>query len=107
MLLTIKERFGLLSILPTTGNVLTMKLVQGLSDLLGFDEKEQVAIGFKQEEGRYSWNPSAKPQELKIGELAHDVIRDALKKLSEDQMLSLDQVPLYEQFVNAPKPQEE
>lgn len=104
MLLEVVERFNLLGILPKEGNILTMKLVQGLSDLLGFDEDEQKAINFKQEEGRVTWDPKVKPQELDIGELAHDVIRDALKKLSDEQKLPLNLVALFDKFVNAPKP---
>ena len=107
MLLTVKERFALLGILPTEGNVLTMKLVQGLSDLLGFDEAEQVKIGFKQEEGRYTWDPNLKPQELAIGELSLDLIRDTLKKLDDERKITVDLLPLFERFVNAPKPPKE
>ena len=105
MLLEVVERFGLLGILPKEGNVLTMKLVQGLSDLLGFDEPEQNAIGLKQEKGRVTWDPKVKPQDLNIGELAHDVIRDALKKLDDEKKITVELLPLFEKFVNAPKPE--
>ncbi len=101
------ERFGLLGILPKEGNVLTMKLVQGLSDLLGFDAAEQKVIGFKQDADRFSWDPKAKPQDLDIGELARDIIRDVLKKLDDEKKITVDLLPLFEKFVNAPKPPEE
>ena len=107
MLLEIKERFGLLGILPKEGNVLTMKLVQGLGNLLGFDEEEQEALNFKQTEGQITWDPKALPQELEIGELSGGVIRDALKKLDDEKKITVDLLPLFEKFVNAPKPQEE
>ena len=107
VLLTVMERFGLLGILPKEGNVLTMKLVQGLSDLLGFDEAEQEAIGFKQEADRITWDPKAKPQDLDIGALSRDLLRDALKKLDDEGKITMELLPLHDKFVNAPKPQKE
>ncbi len=109
MELTIIERIWLLGILPKEGNILQMKLVQGLSDLLVLDEKEQEAVNFKQEDGRSTWDSKVKPQELAIGDLAFDVIRDALKKLSGENKLPVDLVALYGKFVDTPKstPQKE
>ena len=107
MKLTIAERFGLLGILPIKGNILTMKLVQGLSDLFGFDDAEQAECGLKQEDDRWTWKPETPAKDIEIGDVSRQVIVDALKGLSEQNALTLAQVPLYDKFVNAPKPPEE
>lgn len=103
MLLTIKERFLILSILPSEGNIVTLKIVRDLRDNLGFSEKELKDLGIEQhpEMGNVTWDNAHDSDtfEIPIGEKAKDVIVDALQKASDTNKLSVDHIPLYERFV--------
>lgn len=105
MLLTIAERFGIKGILPTEAGILKIKLIQGLHDLLGFDDAEQKKLGIAEVDGgkRLEWPPDAPTAELEIGELAHDIIRETLQKLSDSGKLGLGLISLYVKFVETPR----
>ncbi len=111
MLLTVGERFALLQIVPAQGNVVTLKIIRKLQEVLALSEQEIVEFGILnggQErpdhsivpQDRIEWNDKGKePREIEIGEKAKDVIADALKQLDKDKRLPLAYLDLYEKFV--------
>lgn len=102
MKLAIKERLGLLGLLPKEGNVLTLKIIRDLQQELGFSEEEIKKHKIIQlDSNRVSWEPekAGKEKDIEIGEKANDVVVLALSKLNKDEKLSLDMLPLYERFI--------
>lgn len=96
------DRMILLNILPTEGDILTLRIVRDLQDALSFTEAEHAALNIRQEPGTtgVKWNGEAdQPIDVEIGPVATGLIRDQLARLSEDQKLTLEHVPLYERFV--------
>lgn len=108
--LTIKERIQLLGCLPQRGNILTLRIVWDLQRELALDEKEIKAFGVKEvgmgEQRGFIWDETkVKVKDVQIGEKAMDIIKEALKKLSDGNALPLDHMPLYERFVEGVKPE--
>ena len=94
------ERLVLLSVLPKEGNFTTIKVVRELREGLSFNEEEHKVYAFKQEGDFVIWNKEKDtPKEVKIGEKANDIIKEALKKLNEEKKLRDEHIGLYEKFV--------
>ena len=112
MNLSLKERFQLQGILPREGNILTIRIVRDLQHGLAPSEAEIKAYGIKQiGEGKEAftvWDvQKEQPKDVQIGEKAADIIKDALKAMSDTAKLPLDCVPLYERFVEGKEPPKE
>ncbi len=100
MLLSVFERVLLLNILPREGDFKTLKVLRKLKDDLGFSEDELKALQFKQDGSKVEWQREADvPKEVPIGEIAHGIIADILKKLDEQKKLQIEHMDLYEKFV--------
>ncbi len=100
MLLSVFERVLLLNILPREGDFKTLKILRKLKDDLGFSEDELKALQFKQEGTKVEWRQEADtPKEVPVGEVAHGLIADILKKLDEQKKLQMEHMDLYEKFV--------
>ena len=94
------ERLVLISVLPQEGNFTTLKIVRELREELSFTEEEHKVYEFKQEGNIVLWNKAKDtPKEVKIGEKANDIIKEALKKLNEEKKLRDEHIGLYEKFV--------
>jgi hypothetical protein len=103
MLLTIGERYALLGILPTEGNMLALVTVRKLQDILvptGAERKEFGVIENK-ETGRVAWAPEKATEEvdIKISDEAKTLVVTTLKKLEDNKALTLATMSLYEKFV--------
>lgn len=100
MELSVSERLVLLSILPTEGDYVTLKILRELRENLSFSEEEIKRLNFVQEENVVRWdNKDETTKDVSIGEKATDIIVAALKKLNETKVLRDEHLPLYEKFV--------
>jgi hypothetical protein len=98
--LNVQERLVLLGVLPKEGDFTTIKLVRKLRESLSFDEDEHKALNFVQTGDQVTWKTDVpQTKRVAIGEKQSDIIRDALKKLSEQKKLRDEHLSLYEKFV--------
>jgi hypothetical protein len=99
MQLTIGERLNLLSILPSEGNFLTMRLVDDLRKELGFSEQELEHINLREEEGRLAWDPDkSAPKEVEFGERSRRIVYDTLAELDKEGKMRAEHLSLCEKF---------
>ena len=100
MLLSIRERFALLAILPREGSFSTLKIVRELREDLSPDEEEHKALQFVQEGETLRWNSEKDVgREFEFGLKATEIIVDALKALDREKVLKIEHLSLYEKFV--------
>ena len=100
MLLSVRERLILSSILPQEGDFVTLKILRNLQSALGFDEDEHKLYKFLQNEGRVTWDDKGEQnKEIEIGEKANDIIVRALSELSERKKLQMEHFDIYTKFV--------
>jgi len=110
MKLNISERVALLGVLPSEGNIVTLRIIRELQGRLSFTEQELKQYSLKNTvlpDGNVSltWNPklASRTKDIEIGETANSVIVGQLKKLSDQNKLQVNMVPLYERFVEKPE----
>ncbi len=100
MILSVKERLILLSTLPAQGDITALKIIRKLQEDLSFSEEEHKELKFVQESEGVRWDDKKEiPKDVQIGEKAMDIIVDSLKKLNAQKKLSMDQLGIYERFV--------
>ena len=101
MLLTVRERLILLSILPQEGDFLTLKVLRKLQENLGFSEDEFARYKFENlADGRVKWdNAEEQDKEVELGRKATEIIVTALTKLNDQKKLKLEHYDLYGRFV--------
>ena len=100
--LNIGERIRLLTLLPRTGNVVTLRVVQELSKELGFTEDEITGGTIVQEEGRVTW-PNQINRSYEFGDVAVEVMATPLKALEAAEKLTSEHLTIYEKFVESKK----
>jgi CTP-dependent riboflavin kinase len=101
MELTVLERVRLLSILPPKGNILTMTTVAEIRKKVSFSAQESADIGMESDgtEVRWSENKAAiKKIEFEAGELVE--IKEALRELNTKCKATLNDITLYNKFMN-------
>lgn len=107
MILTVFERANLLNVLPREGNFVTLKTIRKLREALALTEDEIAKWQPKfSENGRMEWRiaddggkPIPQEAEIEIGEQGKEIIRTALKKLNDSNVLKDEHYTLYEKFV--------
>lgn len=105
MKLTVSERFVLLGILPPEGNFVTLRVIRELQKNLSFSEEEikdySIKIGFDKGTSTAKWDvvKGNVAKEVKIGEMATQLIVDQLKKLDKEKRLKPIMMTIYEKFV--------
>ncbi len=99
MLLNVRERIWLNSILPGEGDVRTMKTIQTLRMDLLFNEEEVKKFAIKSEGNTITWDPKVETEtEITIGDIGTEIIVKALKKLDGDKKINVDCLSLWEKF---------
>lgn len=98
MELTVGDRIVLLSVLPTAGTFLTMKVVRQLRDSLEFSETELAECGLKQNGQHFEWQHD-RVVDIPIGEVARGIVADALRSMPEWEVVTDRQYALYRYFV--------
>ena len=103
MELSVIERLLTMQLLPTEGDLTTIKLVRVAREALSFTEEEHKQLDFRQEgtgeTAQTLWNPVEIVKDIKLGEMMTEEIKKALKKKDEDKTLKDEDVSLYEKFV--------
>ena len=100
MLLTVRERLILQSILPQEGDFLTLKVLRKLQEDLSFTEEEHKLYKFVQSENQVTWDDKMEQgKEIEIGKKANDIIVLALSKLNDQKKLRMEHYDLYARFV--------
>jgi len=102
MKLNVLERLILLNVLPPTGDITSIKLLREVREEASFDEEENKALNFKQEEeGSLMWNQAAGSieKDILIGEIVTELVKTALKKLDEEKKLTEDHISFYDKFM--------
>jgi len=100
---TVAERLQLLSILPSSGDVITLRVVADLRMALAFSEEEMERIALENRgNGEIHWDANkAEKKEIPVGTAVRKVIRDALETRNREKKLLLDHLPLYDRFVES------
>lgn len=100
MKLNLQERLMLLQILPTKSDFLTLKIIRDLQTMLSATEKEFKEFNIRQDADKISWNQKGNEEkEIEIGDKAHEIICEQLKKLNAEKKGTLSHLSLYEKFV--------
>ncbi len=99
MKLSIKERVLLLNVLPSEGDLTTIKIVRELREGLSFSEEELEAGNIQtSDEGNISWGDNFEKDVEIVGE-ALKISQDALTRLDEEKKLNVGHISLYEKIV--------
>jgi hypothetical protein len=101
MLLSVLERAILISLLPMEANFATLKLVRIAKEALSFTDEENKICNFvaNTDTGQTTWNEGVEPKEIGLGEVATQLIVEALVNLDKAKKLTTDHMSLYEKFV--------
>ena len=100
--LTVAERLVLSSILPTEESYSGMTEISRLKTHLGFSGEEAQQIDLVQDTSGVKWDPVKGNQLIKdvpMGEWVTNIIREILRKKSEQHKLLEREMSLYEKFV--------
>jgi len=102
MILKIKDRILILSILPKESDILTQRIVKDLKGNLGLNEedwKEYEIVA--NPAGGVKWNPDKdKGVEIEIGEKGKAIICDALKLLDTQKKVTEDFISVFDMFLS-------
>jgi hypothetical protein len=95
------DRLILLNILPTNGDIVTLRVVQELQTALSFTEAEHAALQFETlDSGQVRWKTEADiEREIPVGSAALGVLRQRLIELNHEHKLRMEHIPLYERIV--------
>ena len=95
------ERFQLLTILPTEGDIVTVRIVADLRRELAVTEEEIVRYGVVQTGEQLKWNTEVdNSKSVSMGPRAMALIAQVLRGMSDKKKLTIDYLPLYERFAN-------
>lgn len=102
--LNAKNRIILLNVLPAQGDITTLRLVLELRKSLSFTEQEHKDLGIKSTGTATTWdltNDVAKS--FPIGPVMLKLIQRELKKLDDGKTLGIEQVDIYNLFMDPTK----
>lgn len=99
MQLTVLERLLALDVLPATGSLTTLKIVQDARSMLSFDEAEHAALKLRDADGMVLWDATAETvKDVPLGAKAQAIIRERLTELSKTEKLRLEHLTLCDKF---------
>ncbi len=100
MLLTVRERLVILSILPKEGDFLTLKVLRKLQGDLSFTEEELKQYNFIEGEGVVTWDDKVEQtKEIPLSMKATEIIVKALTTLNNIGKLKMEHFDIYEKFM--------
>lgn len=95
--LNVLERIKLLTVLPTEGNLLEMRMLRDLKNKLFFTEEEIKEFGLQVQAERYTWKKNESVGfEFTLGEI--DIIKKSLRGLIEKKKVTEELVSLFDVF---------
>ena len=102
MLLSIRDRFTILNILPAEGDFSTIKIAHELRQNLAPSESEVKDYKIKIEAGQVLWDDIKERKRgsfnIEIGAKAHTIIQEQFEKLNEAKKLREGHLSTYEKF---------
>ena len=101
MELTIKERVSILGLLPTEGNIVTLKTVKKLRESLNFSESEVKEYNIVSDGSRVTWSNEKQPAIIEIETAAQEIIKGVLRELNNSNKLHEDYITVYEKFIDS------
>ena len=102
MKLNVLERLILLNILPPTGDFKSIKLLRKVREEASFDEEENKALSFSQNENdMLQWDTKVGniEKDVLIGEIITELVKTELKRLDEEKKLTEDHISFYDKFM--------
>ena len=97
--LSIHDRLVLLNTLPKEGDVLTIRVLKELKQVLGLTEEELQKADVVLNNGQVRWNPGKGfKADIPIGKVAKAIIREVLEKLNKDKKLTEDHLDIWDMF---------
>ena len=112
MKLKVAERLILLNLLPQEGDIVTLRVIRDSQAVIGLSEEELGELELKhpknedgsEDPNRLIWKAEAdQEKEIPIGPRATSIIVEKLEKLNSEKKLTIQQVGLYEKFVDPPE----
>ena len=100
MKLTVKERFGVMGLLPNEANWATRRLIRDLVAKVGFSAEDHEKFGIRMDGDRVMWNSDVEQEaefDLKGPETA--MIVESLQKLDTEKKLTSEHDTLCEKFL--------
>lgn len=104
MNLNVTERLMLLNILPSEGDLTTLRIVRKTREALSFSEEEHASLKFRREptgDGRTTvkWEPDQDvKKDVEIGPKAQAIVKEALRLLSAKKKLREEHLFLWDLF---------
>lgn len=105
MKLGVGDRIVLLSILPSEGDLSTIRIVHDLKQMLSFSEEEHESLQIKVEGDKIKWGGGDGVKEISIGPRAHTLIAETLEELDGEKKITEDHLGLWEKFVDGKEDQ--
>lgn len=100
MKLSVIERLIVQNLLPEKGSFTNLKLVRVAREALSFDEAENKLLNFRQDGEQLRWNDNAVGEkDIKIGEVVTEMVKKKLRELDEKEELTVQQLMIYEKFI--------
>ncbi|MHC4676312.1 MAG: hypothetical protein ACYTBZ_27790 [Planctomycetota bacterium] len=97
--LAVPDRVQLLNLsMEIEGNVTTLKEIRAFQDAIGFTDEELQGLGFTQDGTKVTWSGVADDITVDVTITVRDTIGGLLKRLSEENKLRAEHLPLYEKF---------
>lgn len=97
--LTVLERVRLLDSLPPEGNVITLKLIRGIAEKLGFSPEDHEKFGLHAEGQNVHWNDAGnEPVMIIFADAEVDIIKNQLKRMDAESRMKPDMIGLFEKF---------
>lgn len=101
MRLGVGDRIVILSILPSEGDLATIRIVHDLRQALSFTEEEHKAFEIEVTDDGMKWE-GGEVKEIPIGPRAHVLIAEALEALDKEEKLTEDFLDIWDKFVASP-----
>jgi len=105
MKLSVTDRVLLLGILPREGNVIDMNTAQNVRNATQFSIEELDGLEMVQMNPGMQWNAEVANEigekEVVVGVSGAELVKKTLVKLSDEEKLPMDALPLYRKFVDA------
>ncbi len=97
--LDILERINLLGLLPSKGNLITVRIVSELRQTIGFSEREISDWKIKTEGEQITWDGTkVKTKEIIIGPSAIGILKERVKELDGAGDITEQVLPLIEKL---------
>ena len=100
MKLNVYERLVLLGVIPGQGDLATLRILFELRMRIAFPEQESEALNLRIDGAEWKWNKDAdQNRDIEIGPRGQRIIIDAFEALDKNKALTLQQLPVYERFI--------